>query len=67
MNSTIREQPRAIPTDETERLNYILGCIDSCICPKCGHSIQCRDNVDSKRYGEPSFYLCIHCGWNDFV
>ncbi len=67
MNAMTRELPRSIHADEAEKLNYLLGCIDSCICPKCGESIHWRDIVDSQKYGEPRFYLCIHCGWNDIV
>ena len=53
--------------DELEWVDHVRKCIGDKICPKCGSELYPQKQNKFKKAGDPHFFLCLYCGWNDYV
>lgn len=74
MNENYRKQAKQVFSSQhldlskkKEGINFLLACIADRICPKCGQDIYSHEGVVDRAPGEPIFYMCLDCGWNDSV
>lgn len=54
-------------SEKTEGLRFLLYCIENRICPKCSQDIYSYEGVKNRKPGDPILYICLDCGWNDYV
>lgn len=67
MNQTLRNQTGQTSTDKPGGIHFLLACIAEHICPKCGREIYSHAGGAERIPGDPIFYICLECGWNDYV
>ncbi len=55
------------PIEEKDWVEFVLNCVVADICPGCGSGLHRQQDSSRRPSGEPRFYMCIYCGWSDYV
>lgn len=67
MNHELKEKLDTQVIDESDWVDYVYNCVTENICPKCGTELYQQNQSIKKNKSDPNLYICLYCGWNDYV